>query len=138
MTDWIQAALSQWQNEGIKLNFKTTLADIQKAEQILDFKFPEDLKELYLIVNGFSNYEWRSNLFSIWSLERIIDEFDPSDDGFIGFCDHSLCVFLLGFHKAMIGVYRHYPSFQKRSPEFVTASFREAIDMINVDLPSLY
>jgi hypothetical protein len=138
MENWIHDTLSQWGSEGLEINPKSNLVDIEKAELILSFKFPEDFKQFYLVANGFSEYEWRNNLFSIWSLERIVKEYNGSFDGFIGFCDYSICVFSLGFDKKKSGIYRHYFEFQEGGIDFVSNSFEETIDLINSDSKLLY
>ncbi|EHQ29459.1 SMI1/KNR4 family protein [Mucilaginibacter paludis] len=139
MEAWIQNAVVQWKEEHLDLNPGASIIDIEKAENHIKYKFPDDFKQLYLTINGFVDYEWRSNLFSIWSLDRIVKEFDGlNGDGFISFCDYSICVFCLGFKKDKSGVYRSYLSFQNGENDFVTTTFKEAIGLINSDSELLY
>jgi len=138
MVAWVQKAITQWQEEGIELNQGASTADIEKAEDQIEFIFPNDFKELYLYANGFSDYEWRNNLFSIWSLERIISEYNDSFNGFVGFCDYSICVFSLGFDKNKSGIYRHYFELQREDIGFVSISFEKTIDLLSSDSKLLY
>lgn len=109
-----------------------------RLQNVLSIKFPDDFRDLYSIVDGFSDYEWRDNFFFIWSLKKIIEEFDVSDNGFIGFCDYSLHVFELGFHQNKPGIYRHYPSLPNVEDEYLINSFQKVIKLINLDSKLLY
>jgi hypothetical protein len=134
---WVEKAIYQWQVEEIRLNPQSTIDNIEDAELSMGFKFPEDFKQLYLNVNGFVDYEWRDNLFSIWSLERIVEEFDNSES-FISFSDYCLSVFHLGFEKNKPGIYMNYLAFQEGDTQLVIQSFEGIIGLINCDSKLLY
>src|ERR1041384_7801969 len=92
MESWAQQVVAKWATEGVKINDKTTIDSIESTEIVLDFKFPEDFKELYLEMNGFKGLDWQEHMFHFWPLEKIIEEYEESDaKNFVGFCD-----FLLG------------------------------------------
>ena len=46
MENWIQEALSQWKKSKVKLNSQAAISQIEKAEAIFNFKFPDDFKQL--------------------------------------------------------------------------------------------
>lgn len=59
-------------NENIKLNPAASSDLIAEVEIATGFTFPEEFKELYSLANGFSDFDWRKNMFSVWPLERIL------------------------------------------------------------------
>ena len=132
--EWITKALIQWKNEGIELNPPSTSLIIKLAEEKLSFNFPVDFKRLYLQIDGFKDYDWRENMFSIWSIKRILAEFDEREDkAFIGFSDFLVNSHALGFYRDLNGIYkdvdRHFP---------VAKTFEECIDLINSDSSLIY
>ncbi|MGE8533687.1 MAG: SMI1/KNR4 family protein [Chryseobacterium sp.] len=77
-----------WVSENIKLSPPATTEDIKAVEEILDFQFPDDCKEFYLKLDGFADWDWTKNMFSIWPLARILEEYhNESDKSFIVFAD---------------------------------------------------
>jgi hypothetical protein len=134
---WIQNAIDQWNTEGLQLNPPASASDIEKAEACLSFHFPEDFKELYSIVNGFADFEIRGFMLSLWSLDRIIDDYTASKK-FIMFSDFSISVCQYGFDKDKIGVFKAYTHHQQGSYELVTESFQEMIELINTDSELLF
>ena len=138
METWISEAISKWNLSKIKLNSGASIADIEKAETILSFNFPDDFKSLYQIVNGFRDLDWQENMFTFWPLEMIIDEYDEADKGFIGFSDYSLKVNAIGFKRGEEGIFKIYPSLITESSEYIAPSFKEVVRMINSDTGSIY
>jgi cell wall assembly regulator SMI1 len=109
MEKWIGEVVSKWNAEGVKLNPAVTVADIEKAELILDFKLPEGFKALYLVFNGFSDWGWQEHFFSLWPLERIVEEYTISEDkSYIVFCDYLMYSHSIGFMKDETGVFKSY------------------------------
>ena len=90
MEKWIQDALLNWQSDKVKLNPAATIAEIEHVESVLNFAFPEDFKQLYLIVNGFDGLDWQEHMFTFWPLKMIVEEYDETENGFIGFSDFLL------------------------------------------------
>jgi hypothetical protein len=132
--EWVTKALLQWKNEGIELNPPSKPEIIKLAEEKLSFNFPVSFKNLYLEVDGFKGNDWRENMFSIWPIERILSEFNESEDKtFIGFSDFLINSYALGFYKDLDGIYkdvdRHFP---------VAKTFEECIDLINSDSLLIY
>jgi cell wall assembly regulator SMI1 len=55
----------EWTNENIKLSPPSTSEFIKATEKIIDFLFPDDFKEFYLQMDGFVDWDWTKNMFSI-------------------------------------------------------------------------
>jgi len=124
-----------WTNEKIKLSPPATIEEIKVTEKTLSFQFPNDFKEFYLKINGFLDWDWTKNMFSIWPLARIIEEYNKeSDKSFIVFADYLINSHHIGFVKGENGVFKNSGA----KPEFVTGSFTEAISLINLDKDILY
>ncbi|WP_342084842.1 SMI1/KNR4 family protein [Dyadobacter sp. OTU695] len=108
MDSWTNEVIRQWQVEKIELNASVTNDQINIAEQILNFTFPDQFKQLYLRANGFKDYDWRSNMFSIWPLESIMDEYlSNTNKNFIGFSDYLICSHCIGFMNDRKGIYKY-------------------------------
>jgi len=138
MEDWVKVAIGQWQAEHLHINAGTSLTSIINAENYLGFIFPDDFKQLYIVANAFEDYEWRPNMFSLWSIERIVAEYDETaNDDFISFCDFLICSSFLGFLKTSTGIFKRY-SIADTPTDFVTSSFQEAVRLINEDSELIY
>lgn len=109
---------------------------ISATEEIIGFEFPESFKTLYLKVNGFENYEWLANMISIWSLERIANEYEPQKN-FVGFGDYLIHSHVYGFLKNQPGIFK---CFDLTTPviEKIADTFEEAIALINNNDDLLY
>jgi hypothetical protein len=137
MEEWIEAALSQWRKENVKVNLPATAASLEQAESTLGFQFPEDFGKLYLIINGFEDYEWQEHMFSLWSLERIIKEYDDANDkDFVGFCDFLISSHFIGFSKTGLNVLKKYSIVGAKEP--LAGTFKEIIGFINDSHNSIY
>ncbi|MFD0749422.1 SMI1/KNR4 family protein [Mucilaginibacter calamicampi] len=137
MEKWLDEALGIWKSQNLKLNEKASTTLIETAESFLNFQFPDDFKQLYLEMNGFDYLEWEEHLFSVWSLERIIEEFEPERD-FITFSDYSLSANHIGFRIGRVGIYKIYPSLEDVRPELISKSFKEVVNMINSNSKLVY
>jgi hypothetical protein len=136
MESSITEILQQWKNEKIKLNRGASPDLIAKAEAATGFTFPEEFKELYKEVNGFSDLDWRENMFSVWPLERILEEYNDSDDkDFVGFSDFLINSHNIGFLKTQPGVFKKY---QTNDYIYISPSFTESIRFINSNSDIIY
>ena len=132
--DWTETVIRQWQTEDIELNPGISVDELAHAEKILDFVFPDQFRELYLKVNGFHNNDWRANMFSLWPVDRIIEEYNSrADKNFIGFSDYLINIHQIGFVKDRKGVYKYLDR-----PEFIANTFEEGIHLINIDSELIY
>jgi len=84
---WTDKIIAIWTIDKIKLSPPATIDKINATEESLIFQFPSDFKELYLKLDGFVDWDWTKNMFSIWPLERIVEEYNREPDKtFIVFC----------------------------------------------------
>jgi SMI1 / KNR4 family (SUKH-1) len=128
--------LQQWREERIKLNPAASSGLITEVETAMGFSFPEEFKELYTQVNGFSDYDWRENMFSIWPLERILEEYNGSDDkNFIAFSDFLINSHNIGFVRSQSAVFKKYGYTEYI---FVSHSFIESVKLINANSDLIY
>lgn len=139
--------IEQWKEEGIQLSPPATLEAIRRAEEIIGYTFPSDFKEVYLIADGFKEWDWRPNMFSIWPLQRIIDEYleqrsnsagtspyqQEQSENFVGFCDYLINSHQIGFLKNRIGVYKSYDELNP-----IAESFFEVLQLINKNADLIY
>ncbi len=106
---WTDKAIDIWTSKRIKLQNGISFDKISDFEKHLDFKFPQDFVELYLKTNGFEDFDWNENMFSLWSLDRILKEYQQNDDtNYIRFCDFLINSHSIGFFKTDIGIYKSY------------------------------
>lgn len=137
MENWISEALVQWREEGIEINQEASFADIERTEDRIGYKFPNDFRELYSVVNGFVDFEARGFYLSLWSLNRIIKDYNK-DKEFIMFGDHSLSVCQYGFHRSKPGIFKTYTHHQQGPIEHIAESFRQTVELINLDSELLF
>jgi hypothetical protein len=126
---WTGEAILTWTNSGIKLRQGHSLNAIVDFEEQLNFQFPQDFKELYQKVNGFEDFEWNKHMFSLWSLDRILKEFQEDDNNnYVGFCDYLISSHSIGFFKTEEGVFKSY---DQTKP--IAKTFKASIDLINLN-----
>lgn len=139
MENWINEAISKWNLAKTRLNSGASVTEIENAETLLNFKFPSDFKNLYLVVNGFQELDWQEHMFYFWPLERIIEEFtDSSDKNFIGFCDFLLASHCIGFKKDQMGIFKMYSICQEAEVDCIAQTFEEVVEMINSSNDLIY
>jgi len=127
MASWVDQAISIWIRNQIKLNSGASLDKIFEVERLLDFKFSQDFIELYGKANGFVDFDWNEHMFSLWSLERIVKEYqEDDDDNYIGFCDYLINSHTIGFYKSDRRIYKYYDA-----PGMIAESFEEFISLLN-------
>jgi hypothetical protein len=137
MVDWIKDIIGKWIFEDINLNPPATVTDIENAESALNFKFPLDFKGFYLRVNGFSDWYMLDSGISLWPLDRIIGEYNQSDNPqFIGVCDMMINCYYIGFIRSKPGMYKLYDKFENASP--IDTTFAELVKMVDRDDDLIY
>ncbi|RZK30595.1 MAG: SMI1/KNR4 family protein [Hymenobacter sp.] len=131
----IEKVIDLWRSDGIKLSPPLTVELIKEAEEILSFQFPEDFKQFYLKLDGFVDWDWTSNMFSMWPLARIVEEYRcESDKNFIVFADYLINSHHLGFVKGRYGVFKNDCIVY----ELIAGDFSETVALINADSITLY
>lgn len=132
----IEEILQQWETEKIEQNTGASTDSLIALEHSIGFLFPEDFKALYSHVNGFKDYEWKVNMFSVWSLERILNEYNDCDDkNFIGFSDFLINSHHIGFHKTQAGIFKSYSA---NEYTWISDSFLHAIQLINTNADLIF
>jgi len=131
---WITEALASWSTSKTKLQPGISLEKIREAEKILQFSFPQDFIDLYTIINGFEDWDWNSYMFSLWPLERILEEYvNESNSDYIGFCDFLIYSYSIGFSKITGHICK-----DNHSSISIIESFQQFIWMINNDHKGVY
>lgn len=131
----IDTIIKNWANENIKLSQPATAESIKATEEILEFQFPDDFKEFYLEMDGFVDWDWTKNMFSIWPLARTLEEYhNESDKSFIVFADYLINAIQFGFVKGKKGVFKN----SGETHEWIADTFSDAIALINADADILY
>jgi hypothetical protein len=131
---WTSQAIYFWTSKGIKLQNGISIDKISDFENLLNFKFPLDFIELYTKANGFEDFDWNEHMFSLWSLDRILKEYqEDSDTNYIGFCDFLINSHSIGFFKTDKGVFKSYDQTQP-----IGNTFKEAIELINSNSDLIY
>ena len=131
---WVEGIFAFWKSQNIQLENGAPEITIAESENIVGIKFPQSLIELYKVVNGFKNWDWNENMFSIWPLQKIVDEYTASKDkNFVGFCDFLINSHCIGFLKNANGIFKDI------NPNLAIAStFEEAIELINSNSDLIY
>lgn len=131
---WTNQAIDIWTSKGIKLQNGISVNKIYDLEKLLDYKFPKDFIELYTKANGFEDFDWNENMFSLWSLERILKEYhEDGDTNYIGFCDFLINSHSIGFFKTNKGIFKSYDQNQP-----IGNTFKEAVELINSNSALIY
>jgi SMI1 / KNR4 family (SUKH-1) len=131
---WADQSIGIWISKGIKLQDGVSIDKISTFEKQLDFKFPQDFIDLYSKTNGFEDFDWNENMFSLWSLDRILKEYQENGDtNYIGFCDFLINSHSIGFFKTDIGVYKSYDQIKS-----IAGNFQDFILLLNSNNDLLY
>ncbi len=131
---WADQAIDSWISKGIKLQNGISIDKISDFEILLDFKFPQDFIELYSKANGFDDFDWNENMFSLWSLDRILNEYqEDGDSNYIGFCDFLINSHSIGFYKSDQRIYKYY-----NEPESIAGNFQDFVFLLNSNDDLLY
>lgn len=135
--NWVQQAIAQWKEEELELNSGADIAEIERVENKIGYKFPDDFKNLYLNVNGFIDFEWNGSMLSLWSLGRIEDDYEDANK-YIMFGDFftSLCQY--GFDKSNGHIFKAYTHHQVGPVQFIVKSFQELIELFNSNSQLLF
>lgn len=127
---WIQEAINYWKICNIGLTDGADLNSITSLEKQINIKLPEDFIEFYQVVNGFKDLDMNNNMFSIWPIEKIKEEYTAGGNNkFIGFSDYLIFSHTVGFLKNSYGVFNDF-DFEKP----VLNTFKEFINFINSPL----
>jgi SMI1 / KNR4 family (SUKH-1) len=128
--------INKWKLTDLKLNDPATLNQIIETERKTGINFPDDFKKFYYLINGFKDWDMTAEMFCIWDLERIAEEFEKSDKkDFIPFCDYFINCHQIGYVKNRVGVYKaYYDDIDYKIAE----TFEETLQLIANDSELLY
>lgn len=134
-TNSIERIIAYWLSEKTLLNPGASIEMVIDAEKRLNFVFPEDFKQLYSKVNGFSERDWLPNMFHLWPLELIVEEHEiSSNKSVICFADYLIFSHVIGFDKNQNTIVKDYGN----QADFLCNSFIDAIHLINTNAASIY
>jgi cell wall assembly regulator SMI1 len=129
MKSWTESIIQKWRLENIKLNKGALIEMIVETENALGFRFPGEFMELYLQVDGFADMEVPGNRYSIWPIQKILEEYrENKNKHFIGFSHSLINGHIIGFLKNSIGIFKIT---DQQHP--IAMSFKESILLINKD-----
>jgi hypothetical protein len=133
-TQWTDQTIEHWKSKNIKLKAGTTPEKIKDIESVLAFQFPADFTELYLKVNGFVDGDSDENMFTLWPIERIWEEFHAhGDSDYIAFCDYLINSHTIGYDKSDGLIYKDYHMIEP-----IANNFQEFILLLNGNDDRLY
>ena len=95
----IEEIIEFWKNSTVELNEGVDLKEIEALEKAVDYVFPPSFKTFYLNVNGFKDWDYDDNMFSIFSIETIKEEYSDKFKIFVPFCDYLINSYQIGFSK---------------------------------------
>lgn len=133
MADWIDETINGWKRTDVKMQSGISTDYFLEFEKKLNFIFPADFKEFYQQANGFVDCDWNENMFSLWSLEKIFEEFQlDKNENFIGFCDYLIGIHSIGYFKNEGGIFIN-TEYAK-----ICNTFEEFIVLLNSNSDLLY
>jgi hypothetical protein len=125
--NWVEAAKKGWLSIPIKIQPGVPRELIATVEAAIGFSFPDDMRALYQVVNGFKDGDWAQGMIFLWPMEQIREEYKMNGDpNFVGFCDFLINSHAVGFHKARPEIYKSYDEFNA-----IAHTFIQVINMIN-------
>ncbi|MFD0990695.1 SMI1/KNR4 family protein [Mariniflexile jejuense] len=124
---------------GIKVNGKSEKEDLIKLTNTLDFDFPNDFKNFYLIANGFSDYIGFER-HHIWDINKICEENTAADKLYIKFCDSMLSCPWIGFSRKDRKIYKGYGLENEfdGNAEFIAETFTDFLKLMTNNSEKLY
>lgn len=128
--------ISIFRNQGINIAPGLSENDIINLEKKMNFLFPEDYKTYHSISNGFLDWEMDKNNFSIWTFDRIEEQYFENEEhepDFIPICDYLINSWWYGYVKGRKGIYTDRDSLKP-----VAKDFEEFLELIITDDGKLY
>lgn len=107
----IEQVISLWKKEKVNMNRGATEAAISHVETELAFRFPDTFKDLYKVFDGFTDWDFGGCMVSMWSLEKILEENQHSENkDVVYFADFLINSHYYGFRKSDAAVIKDYGS----------------------------
>lgn len=134
----INDIITYWKNSQVDLNQGATLSEIAQVEEVVNYLFPESFKVFYTSINGFKDGDTNDALFSIFPLERIVEEYlnEQNDKRFVPFGDFMINSHLIGFSKIDHGIYTDHDL--SKGGSFIAPTFEQGMIEIINDSSKIY
>lgn len=130
--------IEYWKQSEVNLNDGISLKKIEMLEKRISFKFPQAFKFFYNEINGFKDCDWSENMFTLYSIERIEEEYlDSQNEMFVPFCDYLINSHQIGFNKLDDHIYIDY-HLDKRFNDKVAKTFEKCLIEIIKDSNKIY
>lgn len=84
--DPYRLAVTYWRSQSVPLLPAATNEEIETAFARLNHPLSNDVRRLYLTTGGFADYE-SDQLWSFWSLDRLVQENHDRDSDYLWFAD---------------------------------------------------
>lgn len=132
----IDELIQGWRHTDLKLNEPATADLISDTQKKIEYTFPDDFLIFYKKLNGFKDWNVIGEMFCIWTLERITEEYEKSEDkNFIPFCDYLIDSHRIGYLKDEFGIYKDY---YDQKMHKIADTFEDTIRLILADSELLY
>jgi len=128
--------IKYFKQSGISLADGRSQNEIDQLEKELNFQFPKDYHELHLKCNGFLDWDMNENNISIWTFNRISEEYQnerKQDLDFIPISDYLINSHWFGYIREKEGIYK---DFDRTDP--IAKDFLGFLDLILTDSNELY
>lgn len=102
-------AIEYYKQIGVNIASGKSVIEIKEIQQELDFKFPDDFKEFHSICNGFLEWDMDNYNFSIWTFDRMTEEYEKEkkeDYEFIPICDYLINSHWNGYIRNRDGIFK--------------------------------
>lgn len=131
----MEEIIKHWKLKEIKLNDGCSNEDIEILEKRIAFTFPEYFKTFYRLINGFGDRDWTPNMFSLFPLERIKEEYEykQNDKNFVPICDFLISSHHLGYLKGKNGIFKDCQPNEK-----ICNNLIELLTLIEQDSENIY
>ena len=127
--------IKHWKSKGISVNDGASNEKIENLEKQIDFNFPEDFIFFYRSLNGFKDRDWTPNLFSLFPIDRIKEEYEhkQNENNFVPICEYLISSHHLGYIKGKKGIFKDYQQFEKICDNLI-----ELMTLIEEDSDKIY
>lgn len=105
------SAIEHYKRIGVNIASGASNNEIEEVQNKLDFKFPDDFKEFHSMCNGFLEWDMDNNHFSIWTFDRIIEEYEKEkkqDYDFIPISDYLINSHWFGYIRNEEGIFKDF------------------------------
>lgn len=130
-----QKVIEHYKSIGVYVAEGTNHYHIEKIQNQLEYKFPDDFKTFHLMCNGFLEWDMDNFYFSIWPFDRIIEEYTKEkeeDFEFIPICDYLINAHWYGYIRNREGIFKDYDrenAIAKNFEEFLKLLLNDSVEL---------